>query len=160
MEAEDGSASVASKNKMITTAWDGDWEAFKQRFEATADLNGLNEAIKAGQLLAEEKIKWPWVAIKPEVSSQDLTDIDMNLMSEATAQSRRLASILILSLLDSEGVQKSIVQDRLKYEKDGVRAWADLVTHFEMSTKDLRVESLTKKWDEAILEIGDHPDQL
>ncbi len=29
-----------------------------------------------------------------------------------------------------------------------------------MSLKDLRVESLTKQWDDAMLETGDHPDQL
>ncbi len=40
---------------MITTAWDGDWESFKQKFEATADLNGLNEAVIVGQLLAEDQ---------------------------------------------------------------------------------------------------------
>ncbi len=81
-------------------------------------------------------------------------------MKGATVQSHRLASILILSLLDSTGIQKSIVGDRLRYQKDGVRAWADLVLHFEMSSKDLRVESLTKKWDEAMLDAGEHPDQL
>eukprot|EP01084_Bolivina_argentea_P295665 509087_1 len=81
-------------------------------------------------------------------------------MKGATVQSHRLASMLILSLLDSTGVQRSIVGDRLRYQKDGVRAWADLVLHFETSSKDLRVESLTKKWDEATLEAGEHPDQL
>ncbi len=53
MEAGDGSF---KQNRMITTAWDGDWESFKQKFEATADLNGLNEAVSVGQLLAEGKI--------------------------------------------------------------------------------------------------------
>ncbi len=56
--------------------------------------------------------------------------------------------------------QKSIVGDRLQYEKDGVRAWADLIIHFEMSSKDLRVENLTKRWDQAALQIGEHPDRL
>ncbi len=50
MEAGDGSF---KQNKMITTAWDEDWEAFKLKFEVTADLNGLNEAVSVGQLLDE-----------------------------------------------------------------------------------------------------------
>ncbi len=36
MEAEDG---YFKGSKMITTHWDGDWETFKQKFEASADLN-------------------------------------------------------------------------------------------------------------------------
>ncbi len=47
------------QGRMKTTTWDGDWESFKQKFEATADLNGLNGAVTAGQLLAEDKISWP-----------------------------------------------------------------------------------------------------
>ncbi len=164
MEAAYGFNTV-KQSKMLTTSWDNDWEAFKQKFEATADLNGLNEAITAGQLLAEEKICWPWLSDeiakdqRPDEGSYEIA-INQNLMERATVQTHRLASMLILSLLDSTGIQKSIVADRLRYEKDGVRAWADLVQHFEMSSKDLRVEKLTKQWDDAVLETGDHPDQL
>ncbi len=75
-------------------------------------------------------------------------------------QSHRLASTLVLSLIDSTGIQKSIVRDRLWYAKDGVRAWADLVAHFETCSKDLRVENLTRKWNDAVLGVGDHPDKL
>ncbi len=32
--------------------------------------------------------------------------------------------------------------------------------HFETSSKDLRVENLTRKWDDAVLGVGDHPDKL
>ncbi len=147
---------------MITTAWNGDWESFKQKFEATADLNGLNEAVTVGQLLAEDKITWPWsneAATAKVERSCEVATIE-SLMKGATVQSHRLASMLILSLLDSTGIQRSIVGDRLRYEKDGVRAWADLVMHFEMSSKDLRVENLTKKWDDAVLQVGEHPDKL
>eukprot|EP01084_Bolivina_argentea_P295662 509079_1 len=171
---------LVNKSKMMTTTWDGDWESFKQTFEATADLNGLNEAVIVGQLLAEDQITWPWIQIKAERSSEVAAAkversykvaaakverscevaAKESLMKGATVQSHRLASMLILSLLDSTGVQRSIVGDRLRYQKDGVRAWADLVLHFETSSKDLRVESLTKKWDKATLEAGEHPDQL
>ncbi len=44
------------QSKILATHWDGDWESFKQKFEATADLNGLNKAVTVGQLLAEDKI--------------------------------------------------------------------------------------------------------
>ncbi len=125
MEAEYGSL---KQSKMFTTPWDGNWESFKQKFEATADLNGLNEAVTAGQLLAEDKISWPCFPPKVEMSSEDTTGetsskvaANVNLMKRATVQSHRLASMLILSLLDSTGIQKSIVGDRLRYEKDGVR---------------------------------------
>ncbi len=155
MEAGKGSL---KQNKMLTTSWDGDWESFKQKFEATADLNGLNEAVTAGQLLAEGEITWPWITAKVEMSSE--VAANENLMKGATVQSHRLASMLILSLLDSTGIQKSIVGDRLRYEKDGVRTWADLVLHFEMNSKDLRVGNLTKKWDDAVLQVGEHPDKL
>eukprot|EP01084_Bolivina_argentea_P165429 287398_1 len=160
------------QNKMITTAWDGDWESFKQKLEATADLNGLNEAVSVGQLLAEGKINWPWfpskverpdeVTSKVEMSNKVASKVTSNnkFMSRATVQSHRLASILILSLLGSIEIQKSIVGDRLRYEKNGTRAWVDLVLHFEMNSKDLRVESLTKKWDEAMLQTGEYPDKL
>ncbi len=168
MEAEDGSF---KQSKMLTTSWDGDWESFKQKFEATADLNGLNEAVTAGQLVAEDKIRWPWLPTKEEISDEGSTvetpqrsseyttkiTSKEKFMGSATVQSHRLASMLIMSLLDSTGIQKSIVGDRLRYEKDGVRAWADLVMHFEMNSKDLRVENLTKKWDDAVLGVVSHP---
>ncbi len=170
MEAEYGSVSLSNKNKMITTAWDGDWESFKQKFEATADLNGLNEAVTAGQLLAEDKICWPWLPTKVDKSDEISAEEKLQRSSEftskekflgrTTAQSHRLASLLTLSLLDSTGIQKSIVADRLRYEKDGVRAWAELIQHFEMSSKDLRIENLTQQWDNAVLKVGEHPDQL
>ncbi len=56
MEAGSGLKQI----KMITIVWDGDWESCKQTFEATADLNGIHEAITGGQLLAEQKRSWPW----------------------------------------------------------------------------------------------------
>ncbi len=162
------------QGRMKTTTWHNDWESFKQKFEATADLNGLNGVVIAGQLLAEDKISWPWSPAKVEMSdeiaeeetfqrsseSMSKTMSNEKLMGRATVQSHRLASMLILSLIDSTGIQKSIVGDRLRYEKDGVRAWADLVMHFEMSSKDLRVENLTRKWDDAVLGVGEHPDKL
>ncbi len=49
---------------MLTTPWDGDWEAYKQKFEATADLNRLNEAVRVEQLLAKGKISWPHYSAK------------------------------------------------------------------------------------------------
>ncbi len=62
MEAEYG---YRKGSKMMTTAWEGDWESFKQKFEAIADLNGLNEAVTVGQLVAEGKTNWPWSPTKP-----------------------------------------------------------------------------------------------
>ncbi len=74
MEAEDynfdESKSPLLPGKMITTAWGGDWESFKQKFEATADLNGLNEAVMVGQLVAEGKVNWPWTPIKNETNEK------------------------------------------------------------------------------------------
>ncbi len=168
MEAEHG---YSKGSKMITTHWDGDWETFKQKFEASADLNGLNDAVRVGQLLAEGKVTWPYSPMKTEMSDEIAKDqrfdgksdeiaTNQKLMERATVQSHRLASMLVLSLLDSTGIQNSIIGDRLRYEKDGVRAWTDLILHFEMSSKDLRVENLTKKWDYAALQVGEHPDKL
>ncbi len=68
MEAEDG---FSKQNKIFTAHWDGDWESYKQKFEATADLNGLNEAVKVGQLIAEVKISWPAYPVKDEASGKD-----------------------------------------------------------------------------------------
>ncbi len=147
---------TVKQSKMLMHSWDNDWETFKQKFEATADLNGLSEAVMAGQLLAEDKINWPWFSTKIERSDQ--TAISNKIMERATVQSRRLASMLILSLLDSTWIQISIVGGRLRYAKDGARDWADLITHFEMSSKDLRVENLTKKWDDAMLGVEEHSD--
>ncbi len=69
MEAECGFSAVR-QYRMLTTPWDGDWESFKQKFEATADLNGLNEAVMAGQLFAEGKEKWPWQETYNEGSNE------------------------------------------------------------------------------------------
>ncbi len=159
---------------MLTTAWDGDWESFKQKFEVTADLNGLTEAVMVGQLIAEDKVDWPLVPTKTEISDecasgkiQQRFDENTEFATEnetytrrAAIQSHKLASTLVLSLIDSTGIQKSIVGGKLRHTKDGVRASADFIMHFEMSSKDLRVEKLKKKWDDAVLGAGEHPDQL
>ncbi len=51
---------------MTMTAWDGNWESFKQKFEVIADLNDTNEAVLVGQLLAEGRITWFWMSPKVE----------------------------------------------------------------------------------------------
>ncbi len=122
---------------MLTTAWDGDWESFKQKFEATADLNGLTEAVLVGQLVAEDKVDWPVVPTKTEISDEcasgeiqqrfdentEFATENETYMRRAAIQSHKLASTLVLSLIDSTGIQKSIFGEKLRHTKDGVRAW-------------------------------------
>ncbi len=138
------------------TKWNGDWESDKQKFEAAAELSGLAAATRVGQLVADGKIAWPH---NEEETYEPKTEWDQDI-HRAKMKSTRLASILILSLIDTVGVQNSIVTDRLRHQKDGVRAWADLIVHFEKTSEDLRIESLIQKWDAAQLTPGQHPDQL
>ncbi len=34
------------------------------------------------------------------------------------------------------------------------------IMHFDMGSTDIRVGNLMKKWDDAVLGVGEHPDQL
>ncbi len=34
------------------------------------------------------------------------------------------------------------------------------IIHFGMGSADIRVGNLMKKWDDAVLGVGEHPDQL
>ncbi len=61
-----------------------------------------------------------------------------SFMGKATAQSHRLSSMLVLSLINSTGIQRSIVTDRLRYEKDGVGAWRALITRYGNDSGELR----------------------
>ncbi len=136
---------------MKVTRWCGDWEIYKQKFEAAAELSGLAAATRVGQLVADNKIAWP-----QNEEDKQKTEWAQDF-KRAKIQSTRLASVLILSLIDTVGVQNSIVTDRLRHQKDGVRAWADLIVHFEKTSEDLRIESLIQKWDTTQLTPGQHP---
>ncbi len=151
MEAGDGFQ--PSENGEATTVrtvpWQGNWGKFKQKFEAAAYLCGIGEVVAIGQAVAEGKTEWPTT-----------TEEGPKENVRATRQSQRLASMPILSLIGTIEVQQSIVTDRLRHSKNGVRAWAELINHFERSSKDLKVEQLFCKWDAAQLGQGEHPDQL
>ncbi len=57
MEAEDFSKSERMTN-FNTIKWEGDWNQFKRLFKATARLNGVAEAIRVGELVAQG-VPWP-----------------------------------------------------------------------------------------------------
>ncbi len=66
-----------------------------------------------------------------------------------------------MTLMDTVGVQQSIITDELEDDEDGIEAWvAALISHFEYSTDDLRAEALHHAWDEEELKNGEHPDVL
>ncbi len=54
MEAEDGST-------MKLVPWREDWDQFKRLFKAQPRLNGVPDAIKAGEMLAKSRngLVWP-----------------------------------------------------------------------------------------------------
>ncbi len=151
MEAENGFqlSGNGEFSPMRTVPWQGNWDKFSQKFETAAYLYGIGEAVALGQAIAEGKKEWP---ITAEHEPKEKVN--------ATKQSQRLASMLILSLIDTVGAQQSIMTDRLRYSRDGVRAWVEVINNFERSSEDLKVEQLLCRWDAAKLEQGDYPDQL
>ncbi len=68
--------------------------------------------------------------------------------------------MLTMTLMDTVGVQQSIITDELEDDEDGIEAWAALISHFEYSTEDLRAEALYHAWDKEELKDGEHPDVL
>ncbi len=140
MEAGDGfqPPENGEATTVRTVPWQRNWDKFKQKFEAVAYLCGIGEAVATGQPVAEGKTEWPTTT--EEGSKENV---------RAVRQSQQLASMLMLSLIGTIGVQQSIVTDRLRHSKDGVRSWAELINHFERSFEDLKVEQLFCKWDAA-----------
>ncbi len=126
--------------------WRGDWESYKRRMKAAGILNGLQMALKKGEILAsvreatEEKDKW----------SVDLIE-----------SSERLAAVLLLSLESTKGPQQSIIINRCSSEEEnGVRMWADLIKHFEKGSVDIRKSDLQRDWETNVARLGEHPNEL
>ncbi len=143
----------------LVVPWKNDWEQFKRMFKASARLNGVADAIKAGEKIAKTRGH-----SNEESKAPDQEDIkeEEQLTKDPTAskQAAKLAAMLTLSLGDTVGVQQSIVTDVLEEDEDGIEAWAALVTHFEYSTEDIKAEALFHKWEEERLLQGEHPDVL
>ncbi|MCP4320015.1 MAG: hypothetical protein GY789_29555, partial [Hyphomicrobiales bacterium] len=159
----DGSPNMTTK---LLVPWRNDWEKFKRMFKASARLNGVSDAGKAGEALAKLR-KHPIDTtrkqgpaynkpITPEIGDDQYPTVD----SHTRTQAPKLAAMLTPSLADTVGVQQSIITDELEDDEDGIAAWAALVTHFEYSTEDIRAETLFHKWEEESLGCGEHPDVL
>ncbi len=79
---------------------------------------------------------------------------------KARMQAPKIAAMLTLTLMDTVGVQQSIITDELEDDEDGIAAWTAIIMHFEYSTEDLRAEALHHAWEEETLSSGEHPDVL
>ncbi len=145
--------------------WRNDWEQFRRLFKASARLNGVSDAVKAGEAMATIRSRLAKAKVSSEVSPNDEQKVtekqaDPEISNEARKQAPKLAAMLTLTLMDTEGVQQSIITDELEDDEDGIAAWAALTMHFEYSTEDLRAEALYHAWEEETLNSGEHPDVL
>ncbi len=112
MEAGDGSTSLG---KATVTNWQGDWSSFKKRFSAAGSLNGVRDALRAGELASGDTAHFE----------------DSKVAERAAHQSERLDALLILALELTKGPQRSLVVNRKTCEEDnGVLMWANLIKHF------------------------------
>ncbi len=153
MEAEDGSQSTTVR----LVPWREDWDQFKRLFKASARLNGVLDAVKAGEALAESRngLAKAKVSSEAEGSSHSEKETiyqrkdDRKISTKALKQAPKLAAMLTLTLIDTVGAQQSIITDELEGDEDGVAAWAALVMHFEYSTEDLRAEARAYVWTEC-----------
>ncbi|MCP4286646.1 MAG: hypothetical protein GY792_19735 [Gammaproteobacteria bacterium] len=116
--------------QMRLVPWRDDWNLFKRLFKAAGRLNGIADAIRAGERLAVKDVK-------NELEKQE--GITQAELDRAQLQSPNLAAALMLTLADTVGAQQSICTDELEDSEDGIGAWASLIKHFEHSTGDLRV---------------------
>ncbi len=131
--------------------WNNDWHKFKRLFKATGRLNGIAEALKYAEILVT----------KASTNVEGETDIEQEkLQLKAIGQSPRLAALLTLAIANSEGAQQSIIMDELENDEDGITAWIKLITHFEQSTQEVRVDNLLYQWENEVLQTEEHPDQL
>ncbi len=128
MEAEDG-LSIMNTPKIIR--WDGDWNQFKRLFKATARLNGVADAVAAGELKAQGCLKQE-TQYTSELKIETEKEVQPGLVNEAMQkralqQSAKLAALITLSIGVSEGPQRSIVMEELDENEDSITAWAKLV---------------------------------
>ncbi len=150
MEAEDGLKGLAMKSNTII-AWQGDWESFKRRLKATGILNGTKKAMQKGEELAVKQ------KTQSKIVKEEADDWNENLVD----QSERLAAILLLALEGTKVPQQSIVINRsVGTESNGIQMWADLIKHFEMSSREVRMSALLKEWERCTLKEGEHPNEL
>ncbi len=120
-----------------------DWSKLKRLFKAAGQLNGIADALRYGEYFANE-------AKNENVKVENKTYLE-NLEIRATEQLPKLATLLTLAIADSVGAQQSIVMDELENDEDGVTAWAKLITHFEQSAQEVRIEHLLHQWEHEAL---------
>ncbi len=137
---------LTTLGKATVTSWQGDWSSFKKRFRAAGNLNGVRDALRAGELLA----------------SRDTGHIEESKMAGKVAhQSERLAALLVLALEPTKGAQRSLVVNTSTSDEDnGVLIWANLIKYFETSTRETRIASLLQLWERETLKQSEHPDEL
>ncbi len=153
MEAEDGYQNSYKSMNVKVVPWEGNWEKLKRLFTAYGRMCGVSEALKAGELKANEMANdktetgapYPWEEKEDEFNER------------VTEQSPRLAAMLTLSLINTVGVQQAILNDELENDEDGVRAWSLLIRQFELSTQDLKTDELYREWDDETLKPSEHP---
>ncbi len=161
MEAGDGSAeqdltemdpSKETPTRRATiTAWRNDWASFKRRFRAAGTLNGVKQAMKLGEALAAKGV----------IPIEDLKEEQREWSEGTLAQSERLAALLLLALDSTTGPQQSLVINRnTGMEDNGIAMWADLIRHFERGSKEIRMSTLQKEWEQSVLKVGEHPHEL
>ncbi len=154
MEAEDGFSieKESSRPGCKIVHWQNDWNKFKRVFKVTGQLNGIADALRYGEMVANgantENIK--------------VEDYRLGkLKTRAVERSPKLAALLTLAIANSVGAQQSIVMNELENDEDGVMAWAKLIKHFERSTQDIRIEYLLHQWEnEALKPVGSLPYSL
>ncbi len=150
MEAAYGYEKSNMKTSTVT-AWQGDWASFKRRFKAVSILNGTQEAMRVGEALASKG------AVPIETTKVEMDERNEKLEQ----QSERLAAMLLLSLEGTKGPQQSLVINRyVGMEENDILMWADLIRHFEMSSREVRMSALQKEWEKSTLEAGEHPNEL
>ncbi len=132
--------------------WQDGRKKFKRVFKATGQLNGIADALRYGECLANEA--------NTENLKEEDKDYLQTFKTKALEQSTKLAALLTLAIANSAGAQQSIVMDELENDEDGVTAWAKLIKHFEQSTQEVRIENLLHQWESESLKMGEHPDEL
>ncbi len=95
--------------------WQNDWNKFKRLFKAAGQLNGIADAVRYGEYLANDA--------NIENVKAEYDECTETLKRKALEQSPKLAALLTLAIADSAGAQQSIVMDEFDNEEDGMTAW-------------------------------------
>ncbi len=141
-----------------------DWDKFRRLFEAYGERNGLQPALeRADHVINKRKMKvrlGPPAKEDEEEGEEEEKEQQVAIEEQVRKSNRLLCADLVEAIQNQGGVPYEIVARAHDGDRDGVRAWIELIEYFEYTQRHLRLREYRTRYEQLTLEETDGPEAL